>query len=336
MGKQIVNALRVDQQPFTGSGQTITVTLPRQYDVERYFIDLNAVFNITAAATAVKTGSIWNFIRRIELIASGQTVLRSITGVDLAALASYMHRYDIFNSLAWKQNPTVALGVSPARALLPLDMAFPDMLNPKDTNLRANRLATLELKITLGSEADVFVGGGFGATVGTVTVFVDNVLEIPEPNATKITAPPYLAKISQIDISTTVANVNFQQRLPVGNTIRAIMLSQKVSGDVFDAGTNLNAVRLLNNFSIQRGTDVRVYQPYVLMRANYAKMAEVNPGASTPFAIYDFMNRSSPQRGKITDGFRIDGSMDLNMVLDFPATPNGTITATILEMIAAG
>jgi hypothetical protein len=338
MGQQIVNAARIDQQPFTGSGQTVTFTLPRQYDVERYYLDLSAVFNVTTAAGALKTAGMWNFIRRIELIASGQTVLRSITGTDLAGLASYMHRADIFNSRQWRQDPTAGVGANGARILLPLDLAFPDMLKPKDTNLRAQRLATLEIKVTLGSEADVFIGGAFGATTGTITVFADNVLEIPIAGSNQVSTPPYLAKITQIDVSTATANANFQQRLPVGNTIRMIMLTQKVAGDTADPGNQLILPRtkLLNNFSIQRGTDLRVFQPFDLMRANYTKMAQVaNNITFQPFAVYDFSNRGAPQRGKITDGFRIDGSMDLNAVLDFPATTGGVITMTIVEMIAA-
>jgi hypothetical protein len=334
MGKQIVNAARIDQQPFTGSGQTVTFTLPRQYDVERYYLDLQAVFNMTTAATATKNGHIFNFIRKIELIASGQTVLRSITGVDLAGLAGYFSRFDIFNSNAWRQIPAVGTGLNVGRALLPIDLAFPDMLRPKDTNLRAQRLATLELKITLGSEADVFIGGTFGATTGTITCFADNVLEIPDQN-NMIATPSYLAKITQVDVSTVTSNANFQQRLPVGNTIRAIMLTTKINGDLNDAG-GITAVKGLNNFSIQRGTDLRVFQPFVLMRANYAKMCPQAQGQTfQPFAIYDFANRASPQRGKITDGFRIDGSMDLNAILDYTGAAGTSLTMTIVEMIAA-
>jgi hypothetical protein len=336
MGKQIVNALRVDQQPFTGSGQTVTITLPRQYDVERYYIDLQGIINITAAATTIKNGGIWNFIRRIELIASGQTVLRSITGVDLAALASYFHGFDMVNSPQFRLNPGLGAAPQAVRAILPLDLAMPDMVKPKDTNLRAQRLATLELKITLGSEADVFVGGTFGASAGTISVYADNVLEIPTEDG-KISAPTYLAKISQIDVSTVTANPNFLQRLPVGNTIRAIMLTSKQNGDIVDVNlSQLNLPKILNNFSIQRGTDVRVFSPFVIMRANYTKMTNSVLANAQPFAIYDFANRASRQRGKVTDGFRIDGSMDINAVLDFNATVGGILTMTIVEMIAAG
>lgn len=329
MGKQLVNQVRVDSQPFTGDGQVLTFSLPRQYDVERYTMFLSGIFNITTAATALKNGGIASYIRRIELIASGQTVLRSITGTELVALAAYMHKFDMNASPAYRTQPGIGVAAQPFNLMIPLDLAFPDMLKPKDTNLRASKLATLELRVTLGSFVDVLTGGVNASSAGTILVTADNILEL-EDSQKMISAPPFLGKITQIEIPTTTANGNFLQRLPIGNTVRLIMLTQKVNGEIVDPTT-----KLLNSAIVVRGTDVRTLLPFLQARAQYARVANLAPASIIPHGVIDYMTRATHQRGKISDGFRVDGAMDLNLQLDFPATAGGTIVVTIVEFLGA-
>ena len=330
MGKQLVNHTRADSSVVNQDGQQITFTVPRQFDVERYSLIFRGAFNVTTVGAGLTTNQLWGYIRRIELIASGQTVIRSFTGFECAAIEAYFQKYDIVNSIACRSNPNNVVGSQAFSMMLPLSLALPDMVRPKDSNLRAEALASLELRITFGNITDVLGAGAVGTINANMLVQVANVLELANDDE-KRSAPMYITKITQIDVSTAAANANFLQRLPVGNTLRAIFLTPKQNGLPYSPTV---AQPALNTFIVQRGTDNRINLTMVEMLYNYAKEAKLAP-AQLPFVgVYDFMLRGQGSgQGKITEGFRVDGAMDLNGLFDFPALANGVLTMTIVEYI---
>ncbi|MGL6121758.1 MAG: hypothetical protein ACRC1W_01725, partial [Shewanella sp.] len=171
--QQTVLQFRVDQHTVTAENQIITFDLPRQLDYESFILTLNVALNITTTFTALKSQGVYGFVRRVELISNGQTVLEQLGGFELAFIAALARTNSAaaFTTAAsgFIANPAIT-GVTSFGLTVPIDRAMMDMVRSKDTNLASRDLSTLQMRVTLGALTDIFTGAGVG-TVTSATSF---------------------------------------------------------------------------------------------------------------------------------------------------------------------
>jgi hypothetical protein len=311
---------RIDQQPFTAELQTITFDLPRQMDYEGLTLRLAGNIVVTTAFTTVKTQSVYGLVRRVELLANGQTVMDQIGGYELAALTIGQTRQIAQANAAYVTAPGVTVATQPFALTLPIDRAMSDMVRPKDTNLASRDLSTLQLRITIGQLADLYTGAGVATfSACTATLFADAIQEYPDADK-RITLPPYLLKRTQQDVAIASTNANLQLRLPVGNIMRRVTLVQRTTADL--------TVALLNNIQLIRGSDVRVNLDQFTLREHTAH----NSGGAlfTGVLSLDFARRRQ-RLGKITDCWSLGGAADVFLNMDVTASGTSPVISVITE-----
>jgi phage baseplate assembly protein gpV len=330
--QQAIFQNRIDQQTISAENQIITFELPRQLDYESFLLSFNVALNITTAYTALRAQSVYGLVRRIELIANGQTVLEQIGGFEMQYINGAYRRNNPASQILTTTNggvvlPSVAIGVTTAAFSIPVDRAMFDMARPKDTNLASRDLATIQLRVTLGALTDVFTGAGV-ATITPATSFIrldsSSVQEYPSAEG-KMTVPPFLLKRTSQDVPINASNPNLQVRLPVGNIMRAVHVVQRTTGDL--------TASLLNNLQIVRGSDVRFNLPYLSIARQTALQTSganfiVTPGffgASIDFA------RRGQRLGKVTDCWNLAGAADVYLNMDVTATGTGPIVTVVTE-----
>jgi hypothetical protein len=220
--KQAPFRFRVDQQAVTAESQVLTFDIPRQLDLESLLLVLSGSINVTVAYAAVKTQSVYGLVKRVELLANGQTVMEQIGGYELAALTIGQARGIAQSNAAFVTAPGVGVAAQSFALRLPIDRSMFDAVRPKDTNLQTRDLATLQLRVTVGQFTDVFTGAGTGAFTSTsATLWASSVQEYPD-QAGRITVSPYLLKRVQQDVPITASNSNLIVRLPIGNLMRRV------------------------------------------------------------------------------------------------------------------
>jgi len=313
--------LPVDEQAIFSENSTVTFDLPRQLDIESYTLRVNATINITTAFTAVRPGvSIFNFLRRVELIANGSTVLENLNGFALAYIMAASRSFSPRQAGYEQQLPATAVGSTSFTFAIPLDRLMPDMLRPKDTNLATRDLSTLQLRLTFGAIDDMYTGAGVATfTNGSARVSQVAMQEYPDPRTGKITAPSFLLRRTQQDVSIPSANPSLQVKLPIGNILRRVWLFSVSSGDLSDA--------LLNQLSLSRGSDFRV-------RAAASEIRSYNAGlwnfSQVGIHAIDFA-RSGQRIGKVTDCWPLAGAADAFATLDVSAAGTAPTVSIVTE-----
>lgn len=330
--QQAVFQFRVDQQTISAENQILTFELPRQLDYESMLLTINASINITTAYTAVRAQSVYGLIRRIELIANGQTVLEQIGGFEMQYINTGYRRNNASALFLTGVNggvvlPAVGIGATTAAFSIPIDRAMLDMARPKDTNLASRDLATLQMRVTLGALTDVFSGAGV-ATITGATSFArldaSAIQEYPSADG-KITVSPFLLKRTSQDVPINATNANLQVRLPVGNILRAVHVVQRTTGDLTAA--------LLNNLQIVRGSDVRFNMPYLSIARQTSLQSNGANFVTTPgffAASIDFARRGQ-RIGKITDCWNLAGAADVFLNMDVNASGAGPLVTVVTE-----
>jgi hypothetical protein len=307
-----------------------TLDLPRGYDVETLYFDLQGTANITTAGAAVRAMAPCQLIKRIELIADGKNTIASIPGWALVK--------NFGREQHGLMTPPTGFAIAAYTVALfgTLDQCLIDGIRPKDSNLRTSGMSLLQLRITTGAAADLLTG----APVGTMTSFALDVgtvetIELPDAKGA-VTSPLYLQKRSYQDIAIPASNANQQIVLPIGNALRGVMLLATVAGEPSNA--------VINNIQLASGVDVRVNVPgRMLQRANaidyppigiLAGSAGWASNSANPTGLYvvDLMT-NGPRDCSVTNAWDLSKDSEAKMVLDVTGGATTQITAVTTEFI---
>lgn len=189
--------------------------------------------NNTAANT--KRGDEWGAIKKIELVANGTDVLRSITGEELRMLNFY-----------WYGNPpriTAGIGDGatanpPFDSVLILPLWTPQIARPFDTILDTRNFTDLRLVITWGDYTDI----NASATAWTVNPTVEvRVLESAGVNGQFA-----IRRMQRMVQTVSAANAELKIDLRTGPIFKGFYINTQATGGATDSKTILNNVKVVS------------------------------------------------------------------------------------------
>lgn len=243
--------------------------------------------------TAAKTlaGDEWAAVKKIEVIANGNDVLKTYSGNALWW----------FNYTQYGVPPRITPTIGDAATLNPsfdvvliLPFWMPRSISPMDTALDARTLSSLEVAVTWGDYADL----NASATGWTSTPTVD----IWSLESFNIDGPFSVWRIAPIEKTITAKTSRLQIQLPVGRMFRSFLINTT------DAGVDVSTI--LNNIKIVSGSTV--FSDIQCGNTVLQQWQHIRAGISRPFddgaAAYDDLRRG--------DANDVDGWYDLDLVTD--------------------
>lgn len=317
MAKQYRIKRRVQQVPVS-FGQSVTVDLPRGYDIESIYLVLYGSIVLTTAGTAVRAEAPCGLVQRAEVIADGKNTIASVR-------FDALNQYNIMRrSQGQRTAPGNTVATHSIRASMAIDQALMDGVRAKDSNLRTSGMSLLQLRLTFGQLTDVYTG----SPVGTLSnVFVDVVtselVEIADDQG-EVTTPLYLLKRSYQDITIAGANSNLEIPLPVGNVFRGTMLRASSSGEPSDS--------VLNNVILRSGVDVRINATYQNLRS----MNTLDYGIAPPtgYVWGDCMYAGQLAGVRASEGWDLTKASEAKLALDVSAPTSPAVSVMSLELLS--
>jgi hypothetical protein len=246
MAQQVRARKQVTVQYSTNNKQT--ESLSRGFVYRELYLRLQGAPTLTNANNTLantRRGDEWQVVKRIEIVANGVDLIRTIDGNSLWWM----------NLLWYGMMPhvTFTLGdgatANPAfDSILILPFWLPQSVHPIDTALNSGELSSLEIAVTWGTFTDV----NSAATAWTT----NPTLEVYSLESFGMTGPfsQFRQWVIQRDIN--ASNPRLQIDLPVGNMFRGFLIN-------FTNGTTGNpaldtdtGTTILNNFKLISGTTV--------------------------------------------------------------------------------
>lgn len=276
---------------------TDTVDLPIGLDLEGLHLYFFGSINVTTAYTGIKSEGLSALIRRIDILADGQTIA-SIPGTVLVQ-GNFMRGYT-----AIKVNPGIAIG----NYLTPevvgfIDFAHVDGVRPKDSNLRTAGMRSLQMRVVWGALTDMYIGAGVAVPSLTMSVAVRETASGVDELGGNI-APPFrrLHRFSE-----RTYPVSTQDRIPLdsGMLYRAIVLRSELNGDLSQA--------VITNVKVMVGSEVIMDIPAPMLFD--ANCNDNGVALAAGYYVVDFAP-SLNQQSKLSECLDLTGRNDAFLVLD--------------------
>lgn len=201
-------------------------------------------------------GDEWGVIKKIELIANGTDVLKSIDGNALWWLNYFLY------GKAPRVTPALGDGatVNPSfDSLLILPLWIPRSVKPIDTALDSRELSSLEIAVTWGTFTDINSAATAFTTAPT--------LELYSLESFNVSGPFSTWRVFPIEREIVANNSRFQIQLPVGKMYRGFLINTE------DGGADQNDI--MTRFKLISGTTV---------------FADLNAGGGVLEQWYDLRN----------------------------------------------
>lgn len=312
-GFRLVNTYAVTQD-----NQQITVDLPRGPHIESCIVRISGTINVTTAfAGGVRQGAAYYMLRRGDWVLNSNVTMDSVSGLQLAQ--QYITRRNI-PTLA---NPLAALGATSFDASFVFDRALMDMMRSKDSMLKTDvGISNNQLRLQLGSLADMFGNGAGAATYTAVTVTVSVVDYQESRDASGNTPSPlYYVKRNGLRLALPAAGNGQQIKLNTGNRLRMVSMR------ILDGATFEPNINLLSRLRIQRAGDTRVdLTTQELLRLNQSTFGVP---LLTGQVVVDFANSGQLSGVRYSEFWPIPSSADTFLLLD--TTASSIIELSTLE-----
>lgn len=239
MAQSVRKRKQAEQIKFAKDNK-VSVGLGRGMVYREIFLRLRGQITCLAADnTTVKTlaGDEWAVVKKIELIANGNDVLKVIDGNALWWLNYFLY------STAPRITPTLGDGLTAnvsfdVGIILPLWM--PRAISPMDTALDARNLSSLEVGVTWGDYTDINASATGWTSEPTIDLY--------SLESFNISGPFSVWRIHAIEKTITATSSRFQIQLPVGRMYRGFLIN--TTDGAADKST------ILNNFKIISGSTV--------------------------------------------------------------------------------
>jgi hypothetical protein len=318
--KRRVALLNISQ----AEGSSITVDMPRGYDLESVYFFMTLAGTLTTAGTAVRAEAPLQMIRRIELVADGKNTIASVSGSLLNR--TNLQRNGQLGFLSAPADATAAART--ASAALVLDQQLIDGIRPKDSNLRTSGMQLLQLRITFGNWSDCFTGAAAGGLTAnsTIDITTSETVELPDEQG-NISRPLYVLKRTFQDVSCPSTNANQEINLPVGNFLKAVALRAQ---GATTAGEPSDAV--VNFITLRSGVDVRFSaswnQTVAMIRQDYNVTTR-----PVGVAVADMTNSGSCSGVRATDAWDLTRASECKLVLDVNGGANNQVGIMTTELV---
>ena len=319
MAKQFRIKRRVAQVPVV-FGTSVTVDLPRGYDIESVFFYLSGSITLSSAGTAVRAESPMGLVQRAEIIADGRNTIASVR-------ADAMQQYSPVRRSQGARTAPLGFAISTAYTFngsFVIDQQMVDGIRPKDSNLRTSGMSLLQCRLTFGQATDMFTGTPVGALSTTfVDVFTSELVEIADEQG-EVTTPLYLIKRSYQDVSISGANSNLEIPLPVGNLFRGCLLRASSAGEPSAA--------VLNNVILRSGVDVRINLPIADLRIS--NQMDYGFAPPTGYAFADTMYNGALAGVRTSEGWDLTRASEAKLALDVSAPTTPAVSVMSIELLS--
>ena len=306
------------------SGNKVQKSLSRGMVYRELLLELSLAPTLLAANnTTAKTlrGDEWAVVKKIEIIANGTDVIKSISGKALRWLNMIWNHAMPGLSAALGDGATA----NPAcKSILVLPFWQSDSIRPIDTALDSSVLSDLQIAVTWGTFTDINADASAWTTQPTLTVFSKESFGFDQA--------PVFSNYRFFEISQNIAATNgdLQVALPVGPVYRAFTLLMD------DAGVEKTG--LLNNLKLSSGTTIFADIDAFTLNDNFtARMgmsrwvngAEEMKQVSAKSSIQGVYHYDHVQDGYLSEGIDTVGLSEFLLRLDV-TVGGGTTTALIV------
>ncbi|MBR9706072.1 hypothetical protein GOV14_03495 [Candidatus Pacearchaeota archaeon] len=290
---------------FQALGETQVIGLPRTALIRSMLIEITGTVTIaTADATSLSDEGIKNILAKIEVVGNGREQIKNYRGANCFDLANYD-----YGTVPLKTEPGLTQAAHTFSVLYPINFAVVDSFRTTDTYLDARVFSSLDLRLTLGSTADIFV-------VGSATFAYTNLIaKVHIRSATKGEGNFGVAKESTIRKSISASNTSEQIQLTVGNMVRRLFIK------TMDAGDPQNDI--INNVILKSGTNTFVDAPWEYFRSQNKLDAKI-PTLPDGCIIVDLITD-----GRKMESLPTEGMNDLDLELDITKGAGTTIVEVI-------
>jgi len=216
-------------------------------DLSRGMVYRELYLNLSGAITAlaganvyadILPGDEWACVKRLEIVANGTDVLRSLSGNALRWL-------NLFQFGAFPQvSPLLgAGGANPAfDSTIVLPFWMPNSVHPIDTALDSRELSALTIEITWGSFVDILAAASAWTTEPTLDVY--------SLESFNVKGPFNQSRIFPIEETITASNTQHKVRLPVNNMYRGLLINTTDAG--VDDGDIINNIKIISGSTVFR------------------------------------------------------------------------------------
>lgn len=267
--------------------------LPRNYEYYRLMLRLTADITIAAGGATAYTEAFWKLLKRVEVVANGNIVIKSFDGPAIGRLAQFFHE----KLPNYSAVPTAEGANQTFAALLPIDFAMPRSIKPVDTLLNGPLFSSLDLNILWGSETDMYSANADKATINSAEVEVESLEEVSAQVFGGL-----VHKVHTLEKEVTASTSKFEIPLNGVTKYRGFLIHSEVDGN--PNNSVINSIQLKDGGNIMRDNDWANLQD-----ANYSdhKLAAVPTG-------YAFIDMCPD--GMLTQSLDSAGMNDLKLLFD--------------------
>lgn len=299
MAQQVRTRKQVTVQ-FTANGKQ-TESLSRGFVYRELYLRLQGQLTLTALNNTLantQRGDEWQVVKRIEIIANGVDVLRSISGNSLWWMDLLW--YGVQPKITFAIGDGATANASFDSTII-LPFWIPQSLRPIDTALNSAELSSLEIAITWGNFTDIN---------SAATAFTTNpTLEVYSLESFGVQGPFSQFRQWELQRDIPATNPRFQIDMPVGNMFRGFLANFTVGTG--NPALNADSSAVLNNFKLLSGTTIFAdLQRQALQESAYLRksVARVFTGAAGGSYTADRRSAANDRTGwylydHVTDGF---------------------------------
>ena len=259
---------------YTASTQ-VSIPLARNYHIQHLLFKLNVKHT---NSTAVFKDSLANLINRVEIVANGNEVIKSIPGFKLQLNSLLISGIRGLNTVV-----TADGADKESFEYFVVPFAMPRMVRPNDTILNSALFNTFDLRVNWGDSASL----GTGITVTDASIDVMSESLVNYRRSENETIKHFIETSLNKEITSSTSE--FQIDLPTQKLYKSLAIISTVNG------VRTNTV--VNNIKIKSGTTVFADFPAEALRAE--NLGNFRPNTQADFDgvhILDFTTR-----GKLSD-----------------------------------
>lgn len=246
------------QQPHVYGANTKTVQpLSRGMIYRELALQLTGqTTDATNAQSGVQRGDEWGVVQRIDIVANGNDVIRSLSGNELWW----------YNKMAYGASPRVtsAIGAGTANpsfdSTLIIPFWMPQSVRPLDTALDSRRLSDLRLEITWGTHANI----SSTATAFTTTPQI----QVMSVESWGVDGPFSGSQLNKIQRNVASANQQERMDLPTGPMYRGFLINVANTANTADQVGSVTNVKLISGTNVIRDMPFNALRDWARLRVN--------------------------------------------------------------------
>ncbi|MBW7956535.1 MAG: hypothetical protein H3C68_01465 [Deltaproteobacteria bacterium] len=215
--------------------------LPRNYEYYELRLRLKADISIAAGGATPFTEGFWKLLKRVEVVANGNSIIKSIDGAGLGRMAQFLdEKLPNYSAVPNAEGANQSL-----TAYLPVHFAMPRSVKPIDSLLNAPLFSSLDLNILWGSENDVYSANAANATINSADVAIESLEETSE----KVLGGS-VHKVHMLEKEVTASTSEFSIPLNGVTRYRGFLINADVDGN--PNNSVINSVQLKDGQNIFR------------------------------------------------------------------------------------